>query len=185
MFGVATEAALLKKIAKGDQKAFETLFNRHSNLVFGYAMRILGGDNVKAEDVSQTVWMNIVRYASNYEERSEFRAWLKTLVRNTALNVFRSESRRMEDFSSAENAVEVADETPNIEQELLERCNAEQVKGALNKLPESQRVALVIWMTEEPSYEDMAEQMRTTVSSIKSLLFRAKKNIEEELKRVL
>src|SRR5687768_1258748 len=83
----------MKEIARGSQKAFAELFERHSKKVLGYAKRLLGGDMELAEDISQSVWMKVVAAAPEYQGRGEFIAWLYTIIRNTALSEIRDRSR--------------------------------------------------------------------------------------------
>src|SRR5579872_730846 len=93
-----TDDELMKKIAKGDERAFKALFDRHSGKIFGYARRLMG-DPDKAEDVSQEVWMKIVKVAPSYKPTSHFIAWVFTIVRNTSFNSLRNAKSLREDMN--------------------------------------------------------------------------------------
>ena len=84
---------LMSRISQGDQQAFQKLFDRHAGRALGYARRLLGGDRMKAEDISQSVWMKVIQAAPRYQSRGQFIAWLFTIVRNTALKDIRFQAR--------------------------------------------------------------------------------------------
>ena len=70
----------------------------------------------------------------------------------------------------------------DLEESLMERHWEDAVKGAIDKLPDAQRAALVLWIEGARSYDEIAAELKTSVSSVKSLLFRAKQNLAEKLK---
>jgi RNA polymerase sigma-70 factor, ECF subfamily len=179
----SSDDQLMKKIARGDESAFAKLFDRHAVKVLGYAKRLMG-DEAKAEDVSQEVWMKVVRAAAQYDGKDQFIAWLYTLVRNTAFNHLRRIKNTREDMREDLETSSPADfSRQSVEEILVKESDLEMVKQMIQALPESQRTVLVAWMTEELSYEELADQTGQSVSSVKSLLFRAKRNLEEALKR--
>jgi RNA polymerase sigma-70 factor (ECF subfamily) len=179
-----TDDELMKRIARGDQRAFEKLFDRHSGKVFGYARRLIG-DETRAEDVSQEVWMKIVKAASSYQPTSQFIAWLFTIVRHTAFNQLRSQkasghSVDIQDVNETEITLDI--ERKSVEELLMQKADIKIVKETLDELPDMQRTVLTAWMTEELSYEELARDLGLSLSSVKSLLFRAKQNLEKSLK---
>ena len=87
-----TDDQLMSRIAKGDSKAFQKLFDRHSGLVFGYAMQLLNRRE-QAEDLSQEIWMKVLRQSPHYQPQGHFVAWLRTLTRNAAFNKIRNQKR--------------------------------------------------------------------------------------------
>lgn len=81
----------------------------------------------------------------------------------------------------------IESETPDLERESVEEVlmrgqTVAELKAKIDELPESQRVVLTIWMSGEASYDEMARELGITVSSVKSLLFRAKQSLEKELR---
>jgi RNA polymerase sigma-70 factor, ECF subfamily len=170
-----TDDQLMQEIALGKNKAFVTLFERHSGKVLGYAMRLMGGDRARAEDISQMVWMKIIKAAPAYKSTSNFSAWLLTIVRHTSFNEMRGSKRRAEEPLSKEVIEAVT--VDSIEQELVKTSDTDELKKRIDGLPEMQRLVLVAFMTEGLSYDDIASQLDISVSSVKSLLFRARQNL--------
>jgi RNA polymerase sigma-70 factor (ECF subfamily) len=173
------DGELMKAIARGNAPAFRELFLRHSSLVMGYGRRMVK-DLALAEDVSQESWMKVVRAAPSYEDKGVFRAWLLSIVRRTALNLLRSRSR-------FEFITEPSAETENTPRENFEKIFSQQqelehVKQLIEALPDQQRVALVIWLSEDMSYEDIAAELGLSVAAVKSLLFRARRTLEQQLR---
>lgn len=170
----------LNKAARGNERAFSELFNRYGDLVFGYCVKLLK-DREQAEDISQEVWVKVIRNAEKYNSKGQFRAWLLQIARNACFSFFRKQKiRRAEDIEDYE--VEDVDQQSILDLISIEE-DRDRVKECINELPENQRVALVIWMTEDKSYEDIAKDMEVSVSSIKSLLFRSRQNLKEMLSR--
>jgi RNA polymerase sigma factor (sigma-70 family) len=168
----------LKLLAKGDEPPLQELFDRYSELVFGYCLKLLK-DRERAEDASQEVWVKVIRHATKYKSQGKFRAWILQIARNTCFSIFRELKKKFhEDIS--ENEVEDVDQ-----QSILHLISAQQdkdlIRSCLNKLPDNQRVAIIVWMSEDKSYEEIAHDMQTSVSAVKSLLFRAKQTLKEML----
>ncbi|HEX4923065.1 MAG TPA: RNA polymerase sigma factor [Bdellovibrionales bacterium] len=171
---------LMKEVAGGSQKAFAQLFDRHSGKVLGYAMRLLGGDQIRAEDISQMAWMKVIKAAPSYKGSSSFVAWAYTIVRNTAFNELRAKRRRQEETLTEAVAESVT--VASIETVISETADVSALKKRIDELPEMQRAVLVAYMTEELSYDEIASQLDISVSSVKSLLFRARQNLATALK---
>lgn len=180
---------LMEKIAKGDKESFRVLFNRHGGKVLGYALRLLGGDQFMAEDISQNVWIKVVQKASSYQQAGSFIAWVYTITRNSVIDEMRRKKEETLQYntdetsetpSAIENSLELSQKS--FEAYLLENSDLVIIKKSVDELPEAQRVALTIWLVEDKSYEEIAEHFQQSVSSIKSLLFRAKQNLKEIIK---
>ncbi|MCB0363801.1 MAG: RNA polymerase sigma factor [Bdellovibrionaceae bacterium] len=176
-----TDDELMKRLAQGDQRAFAELFERHAGKILGYACRLMG-DKAKAEDVSQDVWLKVVKAAPSYTGSGHFIAWAYTLTRNRALNVIRNSKRLDEAISvgGGDEGVDVPDRE-ELEEKVMNLAEVERVKQEIDKLPDAQRVALVTWLTEDMTYDELAAHMDTSVSAVKSLLFRARRSLEEAL----
>jgi RNA polymerase sigma-70 factor (ECF subfamily) len=174
---------LMGQIAKGDSGAFRRLFEKHGGHVVGYATRYLQSRD-RAEDVAQEVWIKVVRLAPSYAGKGHFVAWVYTMIRNHCLNELRSQKRfvSLSPLSQEESQESLALELPapdDLENELLKKENWANLKAKIDNLPEVQRVALLLYVVEDLSYEEIAQELNATVSSVKSLLFRARRQLED------
>ncbi len=173
-----TDDQCIKRMAVGEEEPFQVLFERYGDLVFGYCVKLLK-DRERAEDASQDVWVKVIRNAKKYKSQGKFRAWLLQIARNTCFSLFRDiKKNRAEDVDDHE----VEDVTQESILDLMSaEENRERVKKCIEALPDNQRMALVVWMTEDKSYEEIAEQMETSVSAVKSLLFRGRQSLKDML----
>lgn len=172
-----SDEALLKKIAKGHEKAFATLFEKYKGHVYGLSLKLLGA-KMLAEENSQEIWIKVIKKADSFQPSGSVKSWILTMTKNQALNVLRK--RGWESDLSPEMEAQLEWDDSSLEEELAHVKNLEKLKSSIDQLPERQRVALVLYLTEKPSYEEMAQQLETSVSTVKSLLFRARENLKKE-----
>lgn len=179
-----TEPELLIKISQGNESAFRVLFERHSPTVLGYLIKLLK-NKAKAEEILQEIWMKLLKNSASLKVTDSVLPWLLTLARNAALDDLRS-SKKLDLFDDIEKI-----DTPEliqkseIEQLISTQEQADILKNCLEHLADSQRVATLLWMSEDISLDQIAREMgdRFTLASVKSLLFRAKKHLGDCLKR--
>ncbi len=174
----------MAQIALGDRRAFQTLFLRHGGHLLGYAHRfVLSRD--RAEDMTQEAWMKVIRLASSYKGTGHFVAWIYTLTRNLCLNELRSENRLVvQETPTPEDEIRGREQLPSaqsLEDELLQKESLQELKSCLDSLPETQRVALLLYAVEGLSYDDIAREMNSSLSAVKSLIFRARSEIQKQL----
>lgn len=174
------DGELMKQIAKGNSRAFQVLFQRHKGLVLGYGRRIVG-DSTLSEDVSQEVWIRVVRAAGNYQDQGTFRSWLLRIVRNCSLTML--EQRRGNLTADAE-VLENSPSQEDFEQIFSRQQEVKKIQALIDELPDNQRVAMVMWLTEDVSYNDVASAIGVTEGAVKSLIFRARQTLETRLKGV-
>lgn len=184
----AEDIQLMKLVGDGDERAFEQLVERHQRLVIGTVGRMLGL-NSDAEDIAQQVFVRVWKNAKRYEPRAKFTTWLLKITRNLVFNELRRRSRHpavplQSETDEEERPIKdervVAPDASLLDQELQQAVDA-----AIANLPETQRMAVILRRYEELSYEEIAETLDQSVSAVKSLLFRARTELRESLKRYL
>jgi RNA polymerase sigma-70 factor (ECF subfamily) len=184
----AEDVRLMELVSAGDTAAFETLVERHQRLVVGTVARMLG-NNSDAEDIGQQVFVRVWKSAKRYVARAKFTTWLLKITRNLVFNELRRRSRHAQVPLQTEGEEEerplrderaVAPDASLLEQELQQAIDT-----AISRLPETQRMAVILRRYEELSYEEIAETLDQSVSAVKSLLFRARTELRESLKRYL
>lgn len=168
-------------IAQGNHKAFQEVYRRYAAHVFGYSLRLLKNRGT-SEEVSQEVWIRVVRMASSYRSDGALKSWLYTVTRRTAFNYLRDHDHSAE-IQNEDGVAQAGATTPGeFEERILARSEVARVRAALDELPDSQRLALVLWLTEDLSYDQIAAQMNVSESSVKSLLFRARAAMEKKIR---
>jgi len=177
---------LMRRAGIGEERAFARIVERHHVAVIGTIAKMLGND-AEADDLAQQVFLRVWKSAPRFQPRAKFTTWLFTITRNLVFNEIRRKSRARLvsiDESSQEGAParELADNRTNApDRQLAATEVAEAIEQAITALPEQQRMALVLRRYEACSYEEIAEVLETTVSAVKSLLFRARSELKERL----
>ena len=132
------DCALVARVADGDVRAFETLYDRHRAQAFGLAVRLTGRRG-SAEEVTQDAFLGLWRKAGNYDPgRGSVRAWLLTFVRYRAIDSLRSGARRERnvDLDSAAERLEAPDRTDDVVEGREESRHARRL---VKELPADQR----------------------------------------------
>lgn len=167
---------LIKKVGQGDRRAFELLVRTYQKNVYGLALRILGSAML-AEEVAQETWLRVITAAPTFEPRGSVKSWILTITKNQSLNVI--QKRGWEDALPSDAEEKIASQEQQLEFQMEFEQNLERLKVAVSRLPERQRVALVLWMHEEKSYSELSQELGINVNAVKVLLFRAKENIQK------
>lgn len=174
--------------AMGQPLHFEAFMQSYQDMVFGTAARLLGNPT-EAEDIAQEVFLKAYERFAELSQSPTAGGWLKTVTRNLCLNHlsryrarwrFFSEIRTDPDDSEAYEAGLPAPETHN--QELNTADQRQLLEEALQKLPASQRVPLVLYHFESLRYEEIAGKLGLSLSKVKTDIFRGREALRRKLK---
>jgi RNA polymerase sigma-70 factor (ECF subfamily) len=191
----AHDKMLMVQIANGDDEALRELIEKHQGAVYGTIAKMLG-DPAEAQDLAQQVFIRVYRAAKTYRATAQFKTWMFTIVRHLVFNEHRRRSRGLFiSLSPPENESghggmpsgldlqDMVNKTPD--QNLLQEEMLQKVDEAIRALPEQQRLAIILRRYDEFSYEQIAEILKTSVPSTKSLLFRARETLRVALQDYL
>jgi RNA polymerase sigma-70 factor (ECF subfamily) len=189
------DVVAMERVRDGDIEAFQVLFNKYSGAIVKFAYRFLGSRD-RAEEVAQTAFLQLYRARTRYQPKARFATFLYRIAANLCLNELRRfeysgkiESLDTSDESEAGNA-SLADRLPDHDspgpaQRLACREVATEVKKVLQRLPPNQRMALLLARVDGFSYQEVAENLDTSVSAVKSLIFRATETLRRDLGELL
>src|SRR5205085_3424890 len=184
----AKDVRSMQLVRAGDPAAFEMLVERHQRLVIGTVAKMLG-NNSDVEDIAQQVFVRVWKSAKRYVPRAKFTTWLLKITRNLVFNEMRRQKRHSHmplQVEAGEDERPIKDEhAASPEASLLEKELQEAIDAAIARLPESQRMAVILRRYEELSYEQIAEVLDQSVAAVKSLLFRARTELRASLNRYL
>lgn len=173
------DADLMRRIADGDQRAFQKLMQRHLARTVRLAMRVLG-HSLAAEDVAQEAFIRVWKHAANWEEPgksgAKFTTWLYRIVLNLCID-----EKRKDRFSNIEDIPEPPDAGPGAEENMQRREQGRRVKAALGELPERQRAALALCFYEGYSNKEAADMLGISVGAVESLLVRSRRFLRDKL----
>lgn len=170
---------LMQTIAKGDQKAFDELITRHRAWLYALLCSIIQ-DEEQAKDLTQEVFARIHRAAPTYLPQGNFVAWSKRIAVNLARN-YLQQRRRMTLVSLSELAEESLQDDSNPMLLFLSKGLKEEVRTAIQTLPEEQRLAVIMRYFGDMSLQDIAWALHVPEGTIKSRLFHALRRIRTNL----
>ena len=186
---------LMQRFQAGDDHAFEVLVHKYQGLVLSLCRRYLGSRSPGVEDVGQEVFLRIFKGRMGYEPRAKVKTWIYSITVNACLNEIRRLRSRKAQSVVPFTAVFGDDDTASLDLEGqgevepqldLEGDEAERrVKDAVDRLPEQQRLALILARYHHCSYEEVAETLGASVPAIKSLLTRARQNLKKQLRDLI
>jgi len=179
---------IIEQLKQGKEQAFKMLVDNYRKLVVNTCYGLVH-NREDAEDIAQDVFIEVYRAVQHFRADAKLSTWLYRIAVNRSLNHIR-DNKKHKWFRSFEN--DVADKSRQLQQiesarsehpefELENKQRALILHEAVNSLPENQKVAFTLSKYEDLSYNEIAEVMEMSVSSVESLLFRAKKNLQKKL----
>ncbi len=180
---------LILKIKEGDRDAFRYLVEKYQVLIYNTCLGFVGNSQ-SAEDLSQDVFIEVYRSVHRFRGDARLSTWLYRIAVNKSLNHIRDNKkhnivRSLERFffGEKEENLEVEDYIyGTADSPMTSREHARQLYSAIEKLPDNQRIAFTLHKFDDLSYKEIAEIMDTSLSSVESLIHRAKKNLQKSLK---
>jgi RNA polymerase sigma-70 factor (ECF subfamily) len=159
---------LMPMVAREDPLAFEVFYDRHAGAAYSLAYRIVGS-RTAAEDVTQEALLSIWRSGARYDRaRGSVRAWTLGIVRNRAIDLLRKESGRSPKLAAGGDEIlerRAAEELT--ETEAVRRETAEEVRGAIQELPEDQSRVIGLAYFGGFSHSEIAEMLNEPLGTIK------------------
>lgn len=171
-----TDAQLVLRFRNGDEAAFSEIHRRFRSALTAFARRMLHGSGHDAEDVVQDAFMRAYRGLRVTDRPMTLRPWLYMIVRNRALDELRSPQRTDSYDDELLRMRPVADADPAHCSE--QRDEMRFIVNEIARLPERQRIALVMREFDGRTHAETAAALDTTVPATKSLIIRARSNLK-------
>ena len=164
-------------------KEFEEQVLEHMDMLHAVALR-LTRNSADAEDLTQNTLVKALRFHEKFKEGTYIKAWLLTILRNTFINEYRKRSRTP--LSVELTGTEAADPAalPTGEQDRLHNMMElldDEVRLAVEELPEDFRNAVIMADLEEKSYKEIADFMGCPIGTVMSRLYRGRKILRDKL----
>jgi RNA polymerase sigma-70 factor (ECF subfamily) len=180
--GVTDEAALVERLRRGDDDAYEMLVRTWSGRLLGVARRILGSDE-DARDALQDAFVSAFKHIGTFEGGARLSTWLHRIVVNTALMKLRSRRRRPEEpiepllpsfAGDGHHAERFAAWTEPVDVALQRAETRAAVRRSIDRLPESYRTVLLLRDIEGLDTQETADMLGITAAAVKIRLHRAR-----------
>ncbi len=152
--------------ADGDTEAFEALYQRHKNRIFGFLIKKLN-NQTEAEEVFQVVFSKLHVARGKYRQDIPFLPWVFTIARNALIDHIRKQDTYQKYVTTSESAV-----ATYAEQSSTETSSPFEIEG-LSSLTETQRQALEFRFNQGLTFAEIAEQMQTSAVNTRQIISRA------------
>ncbi len=167
-----------------DQKEFEKLVYQFEKQVFNLNAYLLK-NKLEAEDATQEVFLIIYQSLPNFKGDSKISTWIYRITLNKCKEIIRFKSRKKRfgiviDLFEQKNFSLISEEQ-NPEEKLFQDERTNTLLSAIELLPEAQRIAYTMHNMDDFSYKEIAELLQVSVSSVESMIFRAKKSLKSKL----
>jgi RNA polymerase sigma-70 factor (ECF subfamily) len=171
-----------------DRTAFAAEAMQYAPQLYSAAMRMTR-NAADAEDLVQETYLKAYRSYASFEEGTNLRAWLFRILTNTFINTYRAKQRRPQetDFGDVEDLYlykrigDVQQASRSAEDQLFDLFTDDEVKSALEDLPENFRLPVLLADVEDFSYKEIAEILDIPIGTVMSRLHRGRKAMQKRL----
>lgn len=182
---------LILSFQKGDTSSFEKLLDKYEKPLVNFIYRSVGNRN-DAEDLAQEVFLRVYKSAKNYKPTGKFSTWLYKIAANICIDNRRKPAIKLQSLTdsldkpigTADNEMtkDPAGNPKDSPENILEQKKIkETILSALLSLPVNQRIALTLAVFDNKTYQEISEILGCSLSSVESLLFRARQNLKQKL----
>ena len=170
------ETVLVRRAASGDTRAFEALYRQNIGRVFGAIVRLTGGNEARADELTQEAFVRAWQRLGSFRFESAFSTWLYRLAVNTALMDLRSRAgaEALEDAMPEQDSFAGADT-------VMRHATQLELERSIAKLPPRARAVLVLHDVEGWKHEEIANELGMAVGSSKAQLHRARGLLRKHL----
>ncbi len=178
---------LILELQQGSESAFRSMVDKFQNQVYNTCLGFLQNEE-DAEETAQDVFVEVYKSVKSFRGDAKLSTWIYRIATTKSLELIRKQKRKKRfaflqsiggenDFESTKRA---SFEHPGV---ILENKEQAQILfNTIKELPESQRVAFTLHKVEGLPYQEIADVLNTSISSVESLMFRARKNLQKKLK---
>lgn len=174
-----TENQVIQKAQKGDVQAFSLLVINHQDFLYNLALRVTSHPQ-EAQDLSQEAFIRAWRALPSFRGQSSFRTWLYRILVNLSYDRYPKLKQEMQNLSIEAEEFDPPDEyilEENLEFKNLRAFLHEKMKS----LPETYRMVLMMRYQNDLSYKEIATILDIPMGSVKTIIFRAKAALKEQL----
>jgi len=174
---IMSDEEIVERVLAGEKYLYENLVRKYNARLFRIAMSIIN-DDMAAEDIMQTAYINAYTQLANFTHRSSFGTWLTRILINESL-LHKKRKARFEQVLAQKQSTEYHEDTP------LKKLMSKELKNILEAavltLPEKYRLVFVMREIEEMSTGETMEVLQIGESNVKIRLTRAKEMLRNEL----
>lgn len=179
MIQLRDENQLLDRVLSGEQQAFAQLVDAHKSYAFTIALKILN-NRPEAEEAAQDSFIKAYQNLRSFNRQAKFSTWLYRIVFNTAISYKRKHRVKLDDIEKANS---VHGNESGISLELDDKSAF--IQQALEKLNESDQLAIQLFYMKEFSLEEISGILNQPINTVKVRVHRARQRAGDELRKIL
>jgi RNA polymerase sigma-70 factor, ECF subfamily len=168
-----SDPEVVRRVAEGDRRAFELLYNRHSGKAFKFLMRLTENRSM-AEDLTHDVFLEVWKSAKNFEGRSSVSTWILSIARFKALD-----TRRRQRTLTEQDLPGQTEPTP--EAVAMRTSTSGYMQSCLQRLSAEHREIIDLVYFHEKSVKEVSEMLEIPEATVKTRMFYARKKLKEML----
>jgi RNA polymerase sigma-70 factor (ECF subfamily) len=176
---VITDEELMARTANGDLAAFNDIVLRYQQTAWNLVSRF-HNDKSEVQDIAQDAFLRIFQAAPRYRPTASFGTYLYQVILRLCID-----SNRKKRTVASDSVPESECPNPNPSQRLIQSERTGAVAAAVQRLPERQRIAIILKEYMDLSYDQIAEILHTTTKSVERLLWRGRAELRKEFKGML
>lgn len=182
------EEKFIKKLQSGHQTSFKILIDSYKQKVFATCISFVPNKE-DAEDIAQEVFLEVFKSIHKFNGKAKLSTWIYKITTNKCLEFIRKKNAKkrfafMSTIIGNELPIDKTDYFTEINHPGILLENKEKsaiIFKAINTLPETQKIVFTLAKVDDKSYDEIVEITGKSLSSVESLLFRAKKNLQNKL----
>ena len=177
-YGVLNDLELVHQSQSGDPEAFSELVRRHQHVIYNVAYRFMRDGNL-AEDMAQEAFLKAYRLLKGFRGDCSFSTWMYRVTCSVCLTELNRRKRRGEvELQPSHDALQAVEPPQNVDM-------PERIRRCVGKLPDRYAQVITLYYLKGISYEEIAQVMEVPMGTLKTWMFRARKQlrrvVEEEL----
>lgn len=179
------DASLIGAYAKGDEKAFETLYYRYRKPLYGYLNNISGKNDAEADEVFAETWLRVIDKLPKYQDNGKFSAWLFRISRNIYIDRLRHNKPDRFVTIDGENSVELTEaSTLPPDRDTGSGDIGQMIAMALDQLHPEQREVFLLREDAQMSFKEIAEIQQCSLGTVLSRMRYALKKLRFLLRNI-
>ncbi|TFG99338.1 MAG: sigma-70 family RNA polymerase sigma factor [Calditrichales bacterium] len=177
---VDTDASLMQRFQAGDKEAFHALYERYAQSVLRYLFRMLGGDDSRAQDILQDVFLRVAGKPHYFNPEFRFSTWLFSIASNLCKNEYRYQAIRRNYDPSVDLDI-YGQKNADVDKKLDMKTFENALQAELMQLETEQRSIFLLRHQENYSIKEIARILDCPEGTVKSRLFNVSKKLASQL----
>ena len=174
----AADLLLVEKARRGNEKAFAGLMNRYRDSIYYMLLKMVNNQS-DAEDLTIEAFGKAFRNLDSYTPKYAFSTWLFTIATNNCVDFIRKKQMSPSPFEGTQDNIDIVtiniqSDLPDPEESLINSQKIDQLKDIINQLKPRYRELIQLRYYKEYSYEEISEELKIPLGTVKAELYRAK-----------